>query len=208
MGKFDKNRRYTLTNDFAYKGKKYKSSSSLVAFYKFQKAQPVDFSHNHISAIYEGTPAIADAYIGSRKVQAATFSDASNINARATSAKFSFSTLASGASASAGSDLPFSISIWVKIDGSGSGNDYFFGKDGNVHEYTGYYQHSTGKIFFWIGASTSSFIAFFTLGYMSKYLSNYLNTKKIWKIINLIIIIIMSILAVYVFLNIIKFFNI
>ncbi len=64
------------------------------------------------------------------------------------------------------------------------------------------------KIFFWIGASTSSFIAFFTLGYMSKYLSNYLNTKKIWKIINLIIIIIMSILAVYVFLNIIKFFNI
>jgi len=63
------------------------------------------------------------------------------------------------------------------------------------------------KLFFWIGASSSSFVAFFTLGYMSKYLSIYLKTKKIWKNINLIIIIIMSILAAYVFLNIIEFFN-
>ena len=63
------------------------------------------------------------------------------------------------------------------------------------------------KIFFWLGASSSSFLAFFILGYMSKYLSRYLKTKKTWKIINLIIITFMSFLATYVFINVINFLN-
>jgi len=62
------------------------------------------------------------------------------------------------------------------------------------------------KIFFGLGASLSSLLFFYTIGYASKYLSNYLKTKKIWKIINLIIVVFMFILAAYVFLNIINFF--
>jgi len=61
------------------------------------------------------------------------------------------------------------------------------------------------KLFFWLGASSSSFLAFFTLGYMSKYLSSYLKTKKIWKIINLVIIIFMFFLSIYVSINIFNF---
>jgi len=61
------------------------------------------------------------------------------------------------------------------------------------------------KILFGLGASASSILFFFTLGYASKYLSNYLTTAKVWKIINFIIIIFMSFLAAYVFINIINF---
>ena len=61
------------------------------------------------------------------------------------------------------------------------------------------------KIFFGTGASISSVVFFFTIGYTSKYLSNYLKSKRIWKIINLIIIIFMSFLTIYVFINIIGF---
>ena len=60
------------------------------------------------------------------------------------------------------------------------------------------------KYLFGIGASIASFIFFFVLGYLSKYLSNYLVDKKIWKIINFIIIIFMSFLALYVLINILK----
>jgi len=60
------------------------------------------------------------------------------------------------------------------------------------------------KCLFGIGASISSLIFFFALGYLSKYLSNYLKNGKIWKIINLIIILFMSCLAFYVLSNIIK----
>ena len=60
------------------------------------------------------------------------------------------------------------------------------------------------KLFFGLGASLSSFIFFFTIGYMSKYLSNYMKTKKVWKIINILIVVFMSSLAIYVFQNIIK----
>ena len=60
------------------------------------------------------------------------------------------------------------------------------------------------KYLFGIGASTSSLIFFFALGYLSKYLSNYLKNDKIWKIINLIIILFMSCLALYVLTNILK----
>jgi len=60
------------------------------------------------------------------------------------------------------------------------------------------------KYLFGIGASMSSFIFFFALGYLSKYLSNFLMNKKIWKIVNFIIIIFMSFLALYVLTNILK----
>jgi len=63
------------------------------------------------------------------------------------------------------------------------------------------------KILFGLGASISSVLFFFTLGYASKYLSNYLRTKNIWAIINLIIIIFMCFLTIYVFANIIYFFG-
>ena len=61
------------------------------------------------------------------------------------------------------------------------------------------------KLSFWSGASISSFIAFFTLGYMSKFLSNYLNTEEIWKILNIFIIIFMSALSFFVLIHIIDF---
>ena len=60
------------------------------------------------------------------------------------------------------------------------------------------------KYLFGIGASISSIIFFFTLGYLSKYLSNYLKSAKVWKTINLIIILFMSSLAFYVLVNILK----
>ena len=60
------------------------------------------------------------------------------------------------------------------------------------------------KYLFGIGASISSIIFFFTLGYLSKYLSNYLKSDKVWKTINLIIILFMSSLAFYVLANILK----
>jgi len=63
------------------------------------------------------------------------------------------------------------------------------------------------KILFGLGASASSTLFFFTIGYTSKYLSSYLKTKKIWKVINLTIIIFMSFLATYVFSNIINYFS-
>ena len=61
------------------------------------------------------------------------------------------------------------------------------------------------KIFFGTGASISSVVFFFTIGYTSKYLSNYLKSKRIWKIINLIIIIFMCFLSAYVLINIMSF---
>ena len=63
------------------------------------------------------------------------------------------------------------------------------------------------KIHFGIGASIASFIFFFIIGYMSKFLSNYLKTEKVWKIINIFILLFMSTLAFYVLLNIFNFFN-
>ena len=64
------------------------------------------------------------------------------------------------------------------------------------------------KIFFGLGASVASFIFFFVLGYMSQHLSNFLKTEKIWKIINMMIVIFMSFLALYIFTNIIYSLNI
>ena len=56
----------------------------------------------------------------------------------------------------------------------------------------------TQKIIFGLGASSASFLFFFLLGYASNYFSKYLNSKEIWKVINWIIIGIMSVLIFYV----------
>ena len=60
------------------------------------------------------------------------------------------------------------------------------------------------KIYFGTGASISSFLFFFTIGYLSKYLSKYLTNEKIWKIINLFIIVFMSLLFFYISAEIFK----
>ena len=65
----------------------------------------------------------------------------------------------------------------------------------------------TQKYYFGIGASIASFLFFFSLGYLSKFSSQYLQSKKAWKIINLFIIIFMSILAIYVLLDIFNLRN-
>ena len=60
------------------------------------------------------------------------------------------------------------------------------------------------KYLFGIGASLSSILFFFSLGYFSKYLSSYVGSENLWKIINYSIILFMSLLSLYVFLSIIK----
>ena len=57
------------------------------------------------------------------------------------------------------------------------------------------------KISFGIGASIASFLFFFFIGYLSKYLSKYAKDEKIWKIINIFIICFMSLLTFYVILE-------
>jgi len=61
------------------------------------------------------------------------------------------------------------------------------------------------KYYFGIGASIASFLFFFVLGYLSKYLSKYLKNSKVWKIINLFIVIFMSFLAFFVFIEILNY---
>ena len=58
------------------------------------------------------------------------------------------------------------------------------------------------KLLFGFGATLSSIIFFFTLGYLSKFLSSYLNSNKVWKIINMLIILFMSALSIFVLMNI------
>ena len=62
------------------------------------------------------------------------------------------------------------------------------------------------KYYFGIGASVSSLLFFFIIGYLSKLLSKYLQSNLIWKRINLFIIIFMSMIALYVFVEVINFF--
>jgi len=57
------------------------------------------------------------------------------------------------------------------------------------------------KILFGVGATVASFLFFFVIGYLSKYLSHYAQNEKIWKIINLFIIGFMSLLTIYVILE-------
>ena len=60
------------------------------------------------------------------------------------------------------------------------------------------------KYYFGIGASIASFLFFFTIGYLSKFLSKYLQSDKIWRKINLFIIFFMSLLALLVLFEIIN----
>ena len=59
------------------------------------------------------------------------------------------------------------------------------------------------KILFGLGASISSFLFFFLIGYLSKFLSKYAQNQNIWKVINIFIITFMSFLTFYIFLNIV-----
>ena len=58
------------------------------------------------------------------------------------------------------------------------------------------------KYFFGIGASIASFLFFFSLGYLAKFFSNYLINSNTWKVINFFIIIFMTVLSSYVFMDI------
>jgi len=60
------------------------------------------------------------------------------------------------------------------------------------------------KITFGIGASLASLLFFFSIGYASTYFSKYLNNHKIWKIINWIIITIMTVISLYVLKEVIN----
>ena len=60
------------------------------------------------------------------------------------------------------------------------------------------------KYLFGIGASFSSFLFFFILGYLSKFLSNYIGSESLWKIINYSIVLFMSLLSIYVLMSILK----
>ena len=62
----------------------------------------------------------------------------------------------------------------------------------------------TQKYYFGLGAAIASFLFFFSLGFLSKSLSKYLQNQMAWKFINLFIITFMSILAFYVLLDILK----
>ena len=59
------------------------------------------------------------------------------------------------------------------------------------------------KYFFGFGASIASFIFFFSLGYLAKYFSSNLVNSNTWKTINFFIIIFMTVLSSYVFMDII-----
>ena len=63
------------------------------------------------------------------------------------------------------------------------------------------------KYYFGIGASIASFLFFFSLGYLSKLSSKYLQSRNTWKVINLFIVVFMSILALYVLVDIFNLKN-
>jgi L-lysine exporter family protein LysE/ArgO len=54
------------------------------------------------------------------------------------------------------------------------------------------------KIFFVIGASTASFIYFFSLGYASSYFASFINNLRGWRLINIIVIFSMVFLAILI----------
>ena len=60
------------------------------------------------------------------------------------------------------------------------------------------------KFYFGIGATIASFLFFFSLGYLAKFFSNNLINSNVWKTINFFIIIFMTVLSSYVFMEIIE----
>ena len=61
------------------------------------------------------------------------------------------------------------------------------------------------KYLFGIGASIASFLFFFSLGYLFKFSSKYLKSIKVWKTINLFIIVFMGALSIIVLNDILNF---
>ena len=62
------------------------------------------------------------------------------------------------------------------------------------------------KIYFGLGASISSFLFFFTIGYLANFLSKYLNNKRTWFYINILVILFMTVLSLYVLNTILNFY--
>ncbi len=62
------------------------------------------------------------------------------------------------------------------------------------------------KYFFGIGATIASFLFFFSIGYSSQYFARYLNDKKIWKYINIFIILFMFLITLYILRDVFEFF--
>ena len=60
------------------------------------------------------------------------------------------------------------------------------------------------KILFGVGASIASFVFFFLIGYLSSYFSKYAQSDKVWKVINIFIISFMSLITIYVLMEIIS----
>jgi L-lysine exporter family protein LysE/ArgO len=60
------------------------------------------------------------------------------------------------------------------------------------------------KILFGAGASIASFIFFFTIGYLSKNLSKYAKSEKVWKVINIFIVSFMTILTLFIISEMIR----
>ena len=60
------------------------------------------------------------------------------------------------------------------------------------------------KILFGTGASVASFIFFFAIGYLSKNLSKYAKSEKVWKVINIFIVSFMTILTLFIILEMIR----
>ena len=60
------------------------------------------------------------------------------------------------------------------------------------------------KYLFGLGASISSILFFFSLGYLANYFSKKLISSRTWKIINFFIIIFMTVLSSYVFMDMVS----
>ena len=60
------------------------------------------------------------------------------------------------------------------------------------------------KILFGVGASVASFIFFFAMGYLSKNLSKYAKSEKVWKVINIFIVSFMAILTLFIISEMIR----
>ena len=63
------------------------------------------------------------------------------------------------------------------------------------------------KYFFGIGATIASFLFFFLIGYLSQFFSRYLNDKKIWKYINIFIILFMFLITLYILRDVFEFYK-
>ena len=63
------------------------------------------------------------------------------------------------------------------------------------------------KYSFGIGATIASFLFFFSIGYLSKYFSKYLNNRKILKYINILIILFMFLITLYISRDIFEFYK-